>query len=137
MDKLSAADINTHMAGGGAGVVSAEEEHQIAGLQFTHGHRIAIVQLRSGTVSETDAKVGEDKHGKPGAVKTAGAGAAIGIGRAQILLGKSDNVAAGTADHSPATFTCAACCGSAGLGLFRRGLGLRLSMVRSRSSPVT
>ena len=137
MDKLSAADINTHMAGCGAGVVGAEEEHQIAGLQLTHGYCIAIVQLRSGAMRETDAKVGEDKHGKSGAVKAAGAGAAIDIRRTQILLGKSGNVTAGTAGHSPAAFACAACCGSAGLGLFHRGLGLRRFLLHGQIQIVT
>ena len=98
VDKLAAADINTHMAGSGTGVVGAKEEHQIAGLQIAHGNFIAVVQLRCCAMGQTDAKIGKYVHRETGAVKSAVAGAAVSIGNTKILLGESNNVAAAAAE---------------------------------------
>ena len=73
-------------------------------------------------MSQTDAEVGKHVHGEAGAVKTAGAGAAVGVGRAQILHGEGDDITAGTAadDGVSAAFGGAVL----GRGVLRGGGGL-------------
>ena len=85
MDELPAADIDAHMRGGLAGVVL--EEHQVAGLQLTLGNRGAIGELSGGGAVQGVAEVAVHIAGVAGAVKAAGAVAAVNIGAAEILLG--------------------------------------------------
>ena len=94
MDELIVAHINAHMGGG---VAAVGEEYQIAGLQLAAADIGAVLQLGGGAVGQGDAQLVIHIHGKAGAVKAAGGGAAVDIGYAQILIGDADGGAAGAA----------------------------------------
>ena len=84
VDKLTVADVDTHVRNTGCG--SALEEDQITGTQvgLVDGGT-ALVHGCTGT-GNRDAVDFQDVVNKAGAVKAAGRGTAINIGYAQILL---------------------------------------------------
>ena len=86
MDKLAVAGVDAHVGGALAGV-AAVEEHQIAGLQLALGDGGAVVHLAGGGAVDGVAEVLHHIGGKAGAVKAAGAAAAVHIGAAHILKG--------------------------------------------------
>ena len=76
------------------------EEDQIAGLQSTDGPDLgaqAALPLAGGGVRQGIAELLIDIHGKAGAVKTAGGGAAVNVAGAQMLLGGIHDGAAAAA----------------------------------------
>src|SRR5699024_9217337 len=94
VDKLVAPDINAHVGGPLAAGAGLFEQHQIAGLQLTHGDGGAVVQLVGGGAVEGDAELGIDIGGEAGAVKAAGAAAAVHIGIAHKGEGVIGNLTA-------------------------------------------
>ena len=86
VDKLAAADIDTHV-GDGLGGVSVVEEHQVAGLELILGHGHAVGQLVRGGAVQGVAELGVHILCKAGAVKGGGTVAAPHIGAAQEILG--------------------------------------------------
>ena len=93
MDKLAVAGVDAHVGGALAGV-AAVEEHQIAGLQLALGDGGAVVHLAGGGAVDGVAEVLHHIGGKAGAVKAAGAAAAVHVGAAHILEGVLGNLAA-------------------------------------------
>ena len=90
MNELTVAQIDTHVGGQLAGV-PAVEEHQIAGLQLSLGHGGAVAHLsRGGAVNGVTVLLAHISN-KTGAVKAAGAAAAVHVGVAHKLLGIGGN----------------------------------------------
>ena len=93
MDKLVPADVDAHM-GGPLAAVAIVEEHQVAGLELALGDGGSVVHLGGGRAVDRIAEVLTHIGHKAGAVKAAGAGAAVDIGIAHILLGKLGDLTA-------------------------------------------
>ena len=95
MDELAPADVDTHVGGTAGTAARLQEEDQIAGLELTHRDGGAVAHLSGSSAVEGAAKLRVDIADKAGAVKTAGGGAAVTVGIAQILHGQIHHLGGG------------------------------------------
>ena len=84
MDELPAADVDAHM--GNAAGICIREEHDVTGLEIGLFNESALTVLIGGGAVRGEAQLLQNVVHEAGAVKTAGGGAAVNVGRAQILL---------------------------------------------------
>lgn len=99
MHELTVADVDAHVGGTLAGV-AVVEEHQITGLQLRVGNGSAVVHLSGGGAVHGVALLAAHVADKAGAVKAAGAAAAVDVGITHKLEGVlGDGAAVGGSGH--------------------------------------
>ena len=91
------ADVHQHVGGGqgaaGVVVLGVEDVHQVAGLHLVHGDETtAVVVLAGRAAGDGHAQLVEHVVEQAGAVEAIGAGCAVHVGLAQLLLGQGHSL---------------------------------------------